>query len=127
MNGKLWKNSLQKIWIGCMIGIMILMSGCSSKAEGKVTDEESALNFLQSLEGYEAQVNVVFFSNRGEKEYVVHQRVRADGQYRLEILEPEAFRGVITVCDGTQIQQSDPTIGGGCVIAIFSLRSISSK
>ena len=112
MNGKLWKNRLQNFVIGCMIGIVMLMMGCSGQSMDQVTDEESALAFLQSLDGYDAQVNIVFFSNKGENEYKVHQRIRATGQYRMEILEPEQFCGVLTVCDGSQIRQTDPTIGG---------------
>ena len=112
MNGKLWKKNLQKFVIGCMIGIVMLMTGCSGEKKLKVQDEESALAFLQSLEGYEAKVNIVFFSNKGENQYTVHQRVRATGQYRMEILEPETVAGVTTICDGSRIQQSDPTIGG---------------
>ncbi len=112
MNGKLWKKSLQNFAIGCMIGLVMLMAGCGKEAKGKVNDEETALSFLQSMDGYEAKVNVVFFSNKGENQYVVHQKVRAAGQYRMEILEPEHFNGVLTVCDGSRIQQTDPTIGG---------------
>ncbi len=112
MDGKLWKKNLQNFVIGCMIGIVMLITGCSGESTINVSDEESALKFLQSLDGYEAQVNVVFFSNKGENQYVVHQKARATGQYRMEILEPENFCGVLTVCDGSRIRQSDPTIGG---------------
>lgn len=112
MNGKLWKKSLQNFTIGCMIGIVTLMTACGSGVSEKVTDEETALVFLQSLDGYETQINVVFFSNKGENRYLVHQKARADGLYRMEIMEPENLCGVLTVCDGSRIVHSDPTIGG---------------
>ncbi len=112
MIGKLWKIGLQKCVIGCMIGVMMLLSGCGGQKTANVNDEESALAFLQSLDGYEARVNVVFFSNKGENHYTVHQRVKVTGEYRLEILEPENFAGVLTICDGNRVVQSDPAIGG---------------
>ncbi len=112
MNGKLWKMGLQICVIGCMIGVMMLLTGCGVQKTANVNDEESALAFLQSLDGYEARVNVVFFSNKGENRYTVHQRVKVTGEYRLEILEPENFAGVLTICDGSRVVQSDPTIEG---------------
>ena len=112
MNGKLWKIHLQKLFIGCMIGMMIVLTGCGGGVKQKVTDEESALALLQAIEGYEAQVNVVFFSNKGENAYRVHQRVKSSGEFRLEILEPENLSGILTISDGNRIVQEDPTIEG---------------
>ncbi len=112
MDGKLWKIHLQKLFIGCMIGMMIVLTGCGGGVKQKVTDEESALALLQAIEGYEAQVNVVFFSNKGENAYRVHQRVKSSGEFRLEILEPENLSGILTISDGNRIVQEDPTIEG---------------
>ena len=111
MNGKLWKIHLQKFAVGCMIGMMIVLTGCGG-AKQKVTDEESALALLQAMEGYEAQVNVVFFSNKGENAYRVHQRVKSSGEFRLEIMEPQNLAGILTISDGSRTVQSDPTIEG---------------
>ena len=112
MDGKLWKIGLQKFGIGCMIGIVMLLAGCVGRVKQKVNDEESALALLQAIEGYEAQVNVVFFSNKGENAYRVHQRVKSSGEFRLEILEPENLSGILTISDGNRIVQEDPTIEG---------------
>ena len=112
MIGKLWKIHLQKLFIGCMIGMMIVLTGCGGGVKQKVNDEESALALLQAIEGYEAQVNVVFFSNKGENAYRVHQRVKSSGEFRLEILEPENLSGILTISDGNRIVQEDPTIEG---------------
>lgn len=112
MDGKLWKIHLQKLFIGCMIGMMIVLTGCGGGVKQKVNDEESALALLQAIEGYEAQVNVVFFSNKGENAYRVHQRVKSSGEFRLEILEPENLSGILTISDGNRIVQEDPTIEG---------------
>ena len=112
MDGKLWKIHLQKLFIGCMIGMMIVLTGCGGGVKQKVIDEESALALLQAIEGYEAQVNVVFFYNKGENAYRVHQRVKSSGEFRLEILEPENLSGILTISDGNRIVQEDPTIEG---------------
>ena len=112
MIGKLWKIHLQKLFIGCMIGMMIVLTCCGGNAKQKVTGEESALALLQTMESYEAQVNVVFFSNKGENAYRVHQQVKSSGEFRLEILEPLNLSGILTVSDGKRIVQSDPTIEG---------------
>lgn len=112
MDGKLWKMHLQKLFIGCMIGMIIVLTGCGGGVKQKVIDEESALALLQAIEGYEAQVNVVFFSNKGENAYRVHQRVKSSGEFRLEILEPENLSGILTISDGNRIVQEDPTIEG---------------
>ena len=93
-----------------MIGMMIVLTGCGGGVKQKVNDEESALALLQAIEGYEAQVNVVFFSNKGENAYRVHQRVKSSGEFRLEILEPENLSGILTISDGNRIVQEDPTI-----------------
>lgn len=112
MNGKKWKIGLQNCVIGCMIGVMMLLTGCGGRATDPVVDEASALKLLQSLDGYEAQVQITFYSNKGENTYVVHQRAKATGEFRMEILEPTNFAGVLTICDGSRVVQSDPTIGG---------------
>ena len=111
MNGKIWKMGLQNCVIGCMIWVMMLLTGCGGQS-ADVVDEESALAMLQALDGYEARVNVVFFSNKGENSYVVHQRAKATGEFRLGILEPTNFAGVLTISDGSRVVQSDPTIEG---------------
>lgn len=112
MNGKIWKIGLQKCAIGCMIGLLILISGCNPSQTVKVTDQESALAMLENLDSYEAQVQITFFSNKGENTYLIHQRAKASGEYHMEILEPESFAGVKTICDGSRVVQTDPTIGG---------------
>lgn len=117
MNGKKWKIILQKYTNRCMIGILILLtvfcSGCGKgSSRPQVVDEESALSMLRSLESYEAQVQITFYSNKGENTYLVHQQAMASGPYRMEILEPENFAGVQTISDGQRVVQTDPTIGG---------------
>ena len=112
MNGKKWKIGLQNCVIGCMIWVMVLMTGCGRDSVPEVVDEESAVAMLQGLDSYEAQVKITFFSNKGENTYVVNQRAKATGEYRMEILEPTNFAGVLTICDGSRVVQTDPTIGG---------------
>lgn len=112
MNGKKWKNHLQICFIGCMIGILLMLTGCKTGTTAKVVDEESALAMLEALQSYEAQVDIVFHSNKGENTYCVNQRAKISGQYRMEILEPESFAGVLTISDGERVVQTDPTIGG---------------
>lgn len=112
MNGKKWKMGLQKCAIGCMIGILVLLTGCGSESRRQVTDEETAISMLQDLQSYEAKMQITFYSNKGENTYLVNQRAKASGQYRMEILEPENFAGVLTISDGQRVVQTDPTIGG---------------
>ena len=112
MNGKLWKRHLQKIAAGCMIGVMILLMACGSGGDTQVVDEESALAFLKSLEGYDTHAAIVFESNRGENCYRVHQQVKASGEFRFEVREPENLAGILTISDGNRVMQSDPTIEG---------------
>ncbi len=112
MNGKKWKNHLQICLIGCIIGILLMLTGCKTGTTAKVVDEESALAMLEALQSYEAQVDIVFHSNKGENTYRVNQRAKISGQYRMEILEPESFAGVLTISDGERVVQTDPTIGG---------------
>lgn len=111
MIGKKWKNCLQNCFIGCMIGVLLMLTGCNG-SQTNVSDEESALTMLENLQSYEAQIDVIFYSNKGENTYRVNQRAKISGQYRMEILEPESFAGVLTISDGQRIIQTDPTIGG---------------
>lgn len=113
MTGKKWKKCLQ-IWCsGCMIIMVMLMTACGlvGDAQPQIADEESALAFLDSLESYEAQVAITFYSNKGENTYMVNQKARVGGQFRLEITEPAGVQGVLTICDGQRTVQTDPSIG----------------
>ena len=95
-----------------MIMMLILLGGCHKNTSPEAVDQESAVQMLNAMESYEAGIQITFYSNKGENVYVVAQKAAADGKYRMEIQEPAQFAGVLTVCDGTQILQSDPTIGG---------------
>ncbi len=112
MIGKKWNLGLQKTVIGCMIILLLALSACQGKTQASVTDEETALQMLQSLQSYEAQVSITFYAQQGESTYTVNQKARQEGAYRMEIVEPAVYAGITTICDGEQIVQTDPTIGG---------------
>ncbi len=112
MIGKKWKKLL-KIWlIGCMIGMFSFLTGCSGGGGGKPLALEEVHQKLQQMQSYQTEAKITFFSNKGSNTYVVLQQAKASGPYRMEILEPENNKGILTISDGTKVVQIDPSIGG---------------
>lgn len=109
MNGKKWKILLQIAMIGCMMGSVIGLSGCSARGHALTYKEIEAA--LLALENYQAQVRITFYSNQGENVYELLQYADAQGRYRMEIQNPEIYQGVTTICDGESVVQMDPEIG----------------
>ena len=77
-----------------MIILLLALSACQGKTQASVTDEETALQMLQSLQSYEAQVSITFYAQQGESTYTVNQKARQEGAYRMEIVEPQFTRAL---------------------------------
>lgn len=110
MFGKKWKFLLQFARIGCMMVSVLGLSACGAGKSG--LSEEALMETLSSMTGYQAQVEITFYSNKGENVYQVMQYADSAGRYRMEILQPDTYQGVTTVCDGERVIQRDPDIGG---------------
>lgn len=110
MAGKKWKKLLKICLVGCIVE-MVALSGCGAAGQ-EIMDEEGIRSYLDSLESYEAQISVTFYSNKNENTYLVRQQAQKDGKYRMEILEPAEFSGVTTLSDGQSVMQTDPSIRG---------------
>lgn len=95
-----------------MIGMFGLVTGCSGSGGGKPLALEEVHQKLQQMQSYETEAKITFFSNKGSNTYVVLQQAKASGPYRMEILEPENNKGILTISDGTKVVQVDPSIGG---------------
>lgn len=121
MIGKKWKILLQIAMFGCMMGSVIGLSGCSAK--GGTLSEKEIREALNTLECYQAEVRITFYSNKGENVYELLQQADQLGRYRMEILTPDTYKGITTICDGENVLQVDPDTGASVSAKESPIRS----
>ncbi|MFR3483191.1 MAG: LolA family protein [Clostridia bacterium] len=84
-------------------------NGCSGSGGVSLALEE--VHQKLQMQSHETEAKITFL-NKGSNTYVVLQQAKASGPYRMEILEPENNKGILTISDGTKVVQVDPSIGG---------------
>jgi len=67
---------------------------------------------LISMESFVAQATVQYIANNNTHTYDTVQLAKTSGEYRIEVIGPEAVAGNVTVFDGTTISQFNPNIAG---------------
>ena len=73
---------------------------------------------LNNLESYVCDATLKRISNKGENIYEIRQYYKISGQYKLEMLAPEAIKGNYTVFDGEKIFQYNPRIDGKVIMDV---------
>ena len=97
--------------LACMC--VIMLGGCSVPG---ITKEKGLFDQIQDslkdLKTYEAKAIVRYISNNGSNAYTTLQQCKNTGEYRVEVLEPEAVAGNVTIFDGKIICQYNKNING---------------
>ncbi len=83
-------------------------SGC--KKEEPLPPMEAIQKQLLEMEGYSCTATLTRISNKGENIYETIQNVKATGEYKLELISPEAVAGNYTLYDGEKICQYNPKL-----------------
>ena len=97
-----------------IIGIMIYFF---SKNNYKTTEfgnttiksAEDIKEYILNLESYDAQISVEISSNKNQNQYKMRQIYKAPNLERLEILEPQSVKGIITTYDGNNLKIENTT------------------
>lgn len=69
-----------------------------------IKSAEDIKEYILNLESYNAQISVEISSNKNQNQYKMRQIYKAPSLGRLEILEPQAAKGVITTYDGNNLK-----------------------
>lgn len=84
-------------------------SGCK-KQEETLPPIEAIQKQLLEMEGYSCTATLTRISNKGENVYETIQNVKTTGEYKLELISPEAVAGNYTLYDGEKICQYNPKL-----------------
>lgn len=108
------RQSKEVLWyrrFGWILAAVMLLGGCTHPAKDGGMSAAELHEFWAGMTAYQATMQVTFISNRGSNTYTVRQQALSSGPYRMEVLAPEESKGVVTVYDGKQTVQEDPSIG----------------
>ncbi len=83
-----------------------------SPKDETLSDMERIQKQLLTMENYACISTVEHISDNNTKTYEMKQYYKKTGEYRLEMIEPESVKGIITVYDGKTISQYNPRIKG---------------
>jgi outer membrane lipoprotein-sorting protein len=69
-----------------------------------IKSAEDIKEYILNLESYEAQISVEVSGNKNKNQYKMKQVYKAPNLGRLEILEPQSVKGVVTTYDGNNLK-----------------------
>lgn len=107
------------LWISAIIFIIIGISiyffsknNYKTIEFGNTTTKsaEDIKEYILNLESYEAQISVEVSSNKNQNQYKMKQIYKAPNLGRLEILEPQSIKGVVTTYDGNNLKIENTTL-----------------
>jgi len=104
---------MRKAILFLVICISLVCVGCEKKQANKeVSTMEKIQQQLLNMQNYVCVATVEHISNKSTKTYEMKQFCKKTGEYRLEMLEPESVKGIITTYDGKTICQYNPRVSG---------------
>lgn len=108
----------------CMLVVLV---GCASQGNDAVSEQDlSAFEKIQQklteLQTFQTNATVEYISNKGSNVYSVIKRGKITGEYRIDVVGPEAVAGNVTIFDGTMIYQYNPRVAGKVVISTTESR-----
>ncbi len=96
--------------------ISIGLAGCSATKHKSTMEQIQAQ--LNKIENYRCMASVIFISNKGRNEYLTKQYYKKTGEYRLEMLEPDTIKGIVTIFDGKTVMQMNPRVEGKMIYPV---------
>lgn len=69
-----------------------------------IKSAEDIKEYILNLESYEAEITVEVNSNKNQNNYKMKQIYKAPNLGRLEVLEPQSVKGIITTYDGNNLK-----------------------
>lgn len=107
------------LWIVAIIFIIIGISiyffsknnyKTSEFGNTTIKSAEDIKEYILNLESYEAQISVEVSGNKNQNQYKMKQIYKAPNLGRLEILEPQSVKGVVTTYDGNNLKIENTTL-----------------
>lgn len=92
----------------------IILSACSTKEKPK-SPIEKIHEKLTTMETYACIADLTYISNKGQNTYKTRQYYKMTGEYRIDIIEPEQVKGLVTLYDGKKVIQYNPRVLGEVV------------
>lgn len=91
-----------------LIMFIFMLVGCSKEKNNE--DYVSIQDMLINMDSYSANVNVTYYSNKGENSYSISQDAKNDGKYYIKTNAPEHLKGNILLYDGKLLWQYNPSL-----------------
>ncbi len=94
--------------IGLILTLVLVLLFTLTSCNKKISKEEAYENANEkymTLQSYKAKAHVTYISNGKETTFLTSQVANMQGQYRIELIEPENVAGSTTISDGKTIYQ----------------------
>ncbi|WP_317855681.1 hypothetical protein [Chakrabartyella piscis] len=92
------------------LALMCCLSLVACQKEEVLSETDAIQKQLVEMDGYTCNATLTRTSNKGDQVYETSQHYKSTGEYRLELIAPEAVAGNYTVFDGTRIAQYNPKL-----------------
>lgn len=104
-----------------MLLLTLMMTLCACSNRGMSADiYERIYEQYNQLNSYHSKIRMTVTSNKTTKTYVMNQYYKAPDRYKIEILEPEDIRGLVTVYSGSNVTTIYPEIQGKFTLMNFT-------
>ncbi len=91
-----------------LLVLILTLTSCNKLGTQKIDKEQAhrdAHEKYMNLSSYKGTAHVTYISNGKEMTFLTNQVANTQGQYRIELIEPENVAGSTTVSDGKTIYQ----------------------
>jgi outer membrane lipoprotein-sorting protein len=105
---------MRKVLLFLLLGALLLNTACTRavRREQEQSAYEKVQKMLVELTSYRARATVEYKANKGSNVYEILKHCRITGEYRVEVIAPEAVAGSVTCSDGQRIYQYSARANG---------------
>jgi len=90
------------------LSLMIIMSACGNRMSADRF--QSIQKKLFELKSYKCIAEIRIVNNKNTTKYIVKQYYIHPSKFKVEVLEPEFIKGLLTISDGSETKVSNPNI-----------------
>lgn len=89
-----------------LILIILTMTACVKSQNQYPTIQDK----LMAMTSYQTDCNIIYISNKGQREYTTKQTAANDGRYRIETQNPQEYKDNVIVYDGKMVWHYNPNL-----------------
>ncbi len=96
--------------------MMMILSCCGEVLIRSEDIHQRIYKTYRQLETYQAKITVIVTSNKTTKEYVMNQWYKYPNKFKMMLLEPEGFNGLVTIYNKGKIVTVHPDMQGAFIL-----------